>query len=87
MSRKKRNNQKRKGRNRAERDSRLAPTGERRERGGSFFGKSRKGDAAELQFSFSDVPVQFNPENPSEGLVERTSAQKALWDSLGDTVH
>ena len=47
----------------------------------TFFGKARKGDLAELNFTFSGVPVPvISEEEPDEGLVERTAQQQALWE-------
>ncbi|MFT4704781.1 MAG: hypothetical protein ACI81R_002489 [Bradymonadia bacterium] len=40
-----------------------------------------------LTFVFSGTPVPYDPENPSEGLEEKTATQQALWQSLPDQVH
>jgi len=44
-----------------------------------FSAKARKGDAAEVKFRFSGivVPVE-DPDDPSDGLKEKTKAAKAL---------
>jgi hypothetical protein len=50
-----------------------------------FFGKARKGDAVQVDFTFSGVPVPFtSEEEPDQGLVERTAGQEALWERIKD---
>ena len=46
--------------------------GRPRPSGSCFFGKARRGDQAELRFQFSGIPVPFDEDDPSKGIVEAT---------------
>lgn len=83
MARKNRNSRARKLRNQQKKEQALqTPSRER----SSFHGKVRKGDAVELSFTFSGVPVPFD-ESPVDDLQGKTRLTEALWESLDDTKH
>lgn len=84
MARKNRNSRSRKDRNRKKREEALEAEGRNRK---SFFGKARKGDAAEIDLTFTGVPVPFDEDDPSKDLEEKTKVQEALWSRLGDETH
>jgi len=62
----------------------VAPTGTLRE---SFVEKERRGDAAEVAFKFSGVPVPFDEKDPSANLREKTRLQKLMADGTKDVVN
>lgn len=84
MARKNRNSRARRKRNRKKRKEALESKSRDRK---SFFGKARKGDAAEIDLTFSGVPVPYDEDEPSKDLEEKTKVQEALWDRLSDETH
>lgn len=72
---------KRRERNREAREA-LLQEHEARERGPSYFGKVRKGDAVEVSFNFDQKnPVPFQDEkDPSRGLTWMRRMMKRLWN-------